>query len=88
MHRKICFGNVLTIWRVCAALFKMFRLLAWMRAPWGDGKSFLVNMIYQDEVMKKCEMQQAAELKVEDVKYISGMPVPNRVLTEIHELKT
>lgn len=37
---------------------------------------------------KKCGMQQAAELKVEDVKYIPGIPVPNRVLTEIHELKT
>jgi hypothetical protein len=24
-----------------------------MDAPWGDGKSFLVNMIYQDEAMKK-----------------------------------
>lgn len=24
-----------------------------MDAPWGDGKSFLVNMIYQDETMKK-----------------------------------
>lgn len=37
---------------------------------------------------KKCGLQQAAELKLEDVKYIPRMPVSNRVLTEICELKT
>lgn len=37
---------------------------------------------------KKCGIQQAAELKLEDMKYIPRMPVSNRVLTEICELKT
>lgn len=35
----------------------------------------------------RCGMEQAAKLDIEDVKYIPEMPVPNKVLTEISELK-
>lgn len=37
--------------RLCSFIQKV--PIVGMDAPWGDGKSFLVNMIYQDEKMKK-----------------------------------
>ena len=65
--------------RLCSFIQKV--PIVGMDAPWGDGKSFLVNMIYQNEEMKKrftfiqidlltCDLNEIESILLEEIERV------------------
>ena len=79
--------------RLCSFIQKV--PIVGMDAPWGDGKSFLVNMIYQDDAMKErftfiqidlltCDLNEIESILLEEIERV----LQNNEIYSFHGIKS